>query len=262
VRPRGLEGGGVMTETTTWQRDRAKAARWAADLLARPPGEVLILDSETTDLDGYLVELAITDTTGRVVFGARLTPPVDVGDEAAAIHGLTGAHVDEMVPFTAIVEPLEAVLFDRTVVIYNATYDTDILFRELERHYDTQLWSVHRPWDSGYPARWLSHSTWECAMARYSAFVGEIHPYFGDYRWQRLPGGDHTALGDCLATLDVLHTMAAEATHPGVAEEHTAMRCAKCGRDLPHGGGHIYCSRVCATASRQEGSELGEGAAP
>lgn len=29
-----------------------------------------------------------------------------------------------------------------------------------------------------------------------------------NYRWQRLPGGDHSALGDCWATLKVLQKMA------------------------------------------------------
>jgi len=29
-----------------------------------------------------------------------------------------------------------------------------------------------------------------------------------NYRWQRLPGGDHSALSDCLATLKVLQAMA------------------------------------------------------
>ena len=27
-------------------------------------------------------------------------------------------------------------------------------------------------------------------------------------RWQKLPGGDHSALGDCRATLAILHEMA------------------------------------------------------
>ena len=48
---------------------------------------------------------------------------------------------------------------------------------------------------------------WECAMGWYSQYVGEPGKR-GGYRNQKLPGGDHSALGDCRATLAVIETMA------------------------------------------------------
>jgi DNA polymerase-3 subunit epsilon len=45
-------------------------------------------------------------------------------------------------------------------------------------------------------------------MERYSTWYGDWSDYLGDYRYQALPGGDHTAAGDCLATLRVLTLMA------------------------------------------------------
>jgi DNA polymerase-3 subunit epsilon len=48
-------------------------------------------------------------------------------------------------------------------------------------------------------------------MHWYAQFVGDWNEYHGNYKWQRLPGGDHSALGDCRATLAVLKEMAAEA---------------------------------------------------
>ncbi len=45
-------------------------------------------------------------------------------------------------------------------------------------------------------------------MQLYSDFVGEWNDYFGSNKWQKLPGGDHTALGDCLATLEVIKYIA------------------------------------------------------
>jgi DNA polymerase-3 subunit epsilon len=50
-------------------------------------------------------------------------------------------------------------------------------------------------------------------MRQYAAFVGEWNEYHGNYRWQRLPGGDHSALGDARATLSLLKRMAAEVIH-------------------------------------------------
>jgi DNA polymerase-3 subunit epsilon len=48
-------------------------------------------------------------------------------------------------------------------------------------------------------------------MQWYSQWVGEWNDYHQDYKWQRLPGGDHSALGDCKATLEVIRRMAADA---------------------------------------------------
>lgn len=47
-----------------------------------------------------------------------------------------------------------------------------------------------------------------CAMQWYSQWVGEWNDYHGNYKWQKLPGGNHTAYGDCLATLLVIEKMA------------------------------------------------------
>jgi hypothetical protein len=48
---------------------------------------------------------------------------------------------------------------------------------------------------------------WECAMRRYAAYVGEPSKR-GGYRSQKLSGGDHSALGDALATLRLIKEMA------------------------------------------------------
>jgi DNA polymerase-3 subunit epsilon len=49
---------------------------------------------------------------------------------------------------------------------------------------------------------------WECAMLQYAKFVGEWNPRYNQYKWQKLKGGNHSALGDCLATLTLLRKMA------------------------------------------------------
>jgi DNA polymerase-3 subunit epsilon len=45
-------------------------------------------------------------------------------------------------------------------------------------------------------------------MRRYAAYVGEPSKR-GGYRSQKLTGGDHSALGDALATLRLIEEMAA-----------------------------------------------------
>jgi DNA polymerase III subunit epsilon len=46
-------------------------------------------------------------------------------------------------------------------------------------------------------------------MRRYAAYVGEPSKRGGGYRSQKLTGGDHSALGDALATLRLIEEMAA-----------------------------------------------------
>jgi len=45
-------------------------------------------------------------------------------------------------------------------------------------------------------------------MRQFARFVGEPSKRVGGYRPQKLPGGDHTALGDVLATLRLIKVMA------------------------------------------------------
>jgi hypothetical protein len=49
---------------------------------------------------------------------------------------------------------------------------------------------------------------YECAMKRYAEFYGDWRGQQRGFRWQPLQGGNHRALGDCLATLEVIKKMA------------------------------------------------------
>jgi DNA polymerase III subunit epsilon len=86
-------------------------------------------------------------------------------------------------------------LHRRRVIVFNAPYD-------------------RRVWDAAVGhlgARGALAGVlpgWECAMRQYATFVGERSKRGGGYRLQKLPGGDHTALGDALATLRLIERMA------------------------------------------------------
>jgi DNA polymerase III subunit epsilon len=86
------------------------------------------------------------------------------------------------------------VLWAKRVVVYNASYD--------RRVWDT---AVGRLGARAALAGKLAF--WECAMRAFSAYVGERSKR-GGYKKQKLPGGDHTALGDARATLSLIQRMA------------------------------------------------------
>lgn len=175
--------------------DRAASVAWARGLVAS--GEFRVLDSETTGLKppvGF-VEAAIVDADARTLFEGTIRPCCPIEPGATRVHGHTARSLAGSPPFWEVYPDLLEALWGRRVIVYNAPYD-------------------RRVWDAevrGLGARGALAGqlpAWECAMRRYAAYVGEPSKR-GGYRSQKLPGGDHTALGDALATLRLLEEMAA-----------------------------------------------------
>jgi DNA polymerase-3 subunit epsilon len=119
-------------------------------------------------------------------------PTCPISEGATAIHGITAADVANAPTFKPVRDLIELMTHNKIVIIYNAGFDDEVLYH---------CCKVNN----------LNYLKYEsiCAMELYSNFIGEMHPYFNNYKWQKLPGGDHTAIGDCKATLSVLESMAA-----------------------------------------------------
>lgn len=200
--------------------DKSDAIEWAREMLAKPD-EIRILDTETTGLYGAeIVEIAVIDGHGNVLLNRRVKPspegltqmvtPGGSGVCASDIHGITPELLANEPSFAAIYPELRTVLTGKELIIYNAGYDAPILRDEVKRidpDYD-QLSS-----DVGV----LGYIECHCAMELYAAYYGEVRWERGrgwnewnwSYRWQKLSGGDHSALGDCQATLRLINGMAA-----------------------------------------------------
>mgnify|MGYP007071603296 CR=1 FL=1 len=179
----------------TYDQDRKEAADWAREMLA---SDALILDTETSGLDdtAEIVQIAIIDMHGNTLLDALIKPVNGIPRSASRIHGITDETVAEAPSFADVWPSICDVIRDKTVIIYNADYDTRLLAQSARAHGITLLR--------------VDYVTYKCAMLPYSAWVGSWNDYHGNYRWQRLPAGDHSALGDCLATLNVLQKMAAQ----------------------------------------------------
>jgi len=187
--------------TPDFDKDRADASAWAQTMLEQ---RCVILDSETTGLDGdaEIVQLSVINAQGVTLFDTLIQPsdpqlllrPGKGGLCAAEIHGIYPEHLAEAPLFRDVYSELWKVLRDRPLVIYNRAYDTRVL--------------KHCCALAGVQVPYTKTNTY-CAMLTYAQFVGEWNDYRGDYRWQPLDGGDHSALGDCRATLKLLKRMAA-----------------------------------------------------
>lgn len=173
---------------------RAESIAWARDLLNRT--DWVILDTETTGLGGIdqALQIAVLSPEGITLLDTLVQVTVPIHPKAAAVHGITPAMLASAPTFAQVLVHLRPVVTGKTVVIYNADYDTRILAQ-------TTLAAKIPSTET------LTFDAID-AMAPYSAYIGEWNDYHGNFRWQRLPGGDHTALGDCRATLAIIKQMA------------------------------------------------------
>ncbi len=175
--------------------DREKATFWARSLQERQ--DWVILDTETTGLSPQdeIVQIAVLGADGKTMLDTYVCPTRSIPAAATAIHGITDADVQEAPAFPEVYDELKRIISGKTVVIYNAVFDLRLIRQTLQIH--------------GVSLPGIEGDRVECAMLQYSAWIGALWPG-GGYKWQKLQGGDHTALGDCRATLAVIRRMAGE----------------------------------------------------
>jgi DNA polymerase III subunit epsilon len=173
------------------EQDNQQAILWARAILSNPT-KYYILDTETTGLHNpEIVELAIIDIEGNMIINQRFCPTCGVEPGASAIHGLTNATLAKCPNWHVVADKLEDILLERKLLIYNFDYDRGAITNTYRNH------NLRPPLIDG-----------DCVMHWYSQFVGDFNDYRRVYRWQKLPGGDHSAIGDCIATLEVIKRMA------------------------------------------------------
>lgn len=177
--------------------DRDNAIMWARQILAQKLA--VILDTETTGLNGQaeIVQIAVINIAGEILLNSLVKPILPIPPEVTAIHGITNAQVKDAPNWPQVYPQLQMAVNGRTLIIYNASFDQRLIYQTSKRH----NLSIAAPYFN--PARV------DCAMLIYSEYVGEWNNYYQSYKWQRLEGGDHSALGDCRATLALIKRMAA-----------------------------------------------------
>ena len=187
------------------REDRKYASVWAKALLQAQ--SFVILDTETTGLgsNAEICQIAVIDHEGKTLIDSLIQPTVEIEPGAIAIHGITSAQVEQCPGFHLELVPILQAIRNRDVVIYNAEFDLKML-RQSARPYG--IWLAFPTSDRCQCRIFTNGGSIHCAMQWYSQWVGEWNDYHQDYKWQRLPGGDHSALGVCKATLEVIRRMA------------------------------------------------------
>lgn len=184
-----------MRTATFFEQKRADARSWARKLLSLPADQWCILDTETTGLESHdqVVQISVIDGAGEPLINNQLIrPTVPINREAESVHGITVEQLVDAPTFAEFVEQLDNALRNRIVVIYNANYDSRMLRQSLLADGNEHVFDFHS----------------ECAMQRYAEWFGEWNDRRGQFRWQRLHGGDHSSLGDCRAVYKLIRNMA------------------------------------------------------
>lgn len=151
------------------------------------PGVAVVLDTETTDFNGRIVEVAVIDaSTGEPLLVTLVDPQQPIADAAAAVHGITDAAVAGSPTWDEVLPQLLQVVGDRQVIAYSAEFDRERIMATSEGV-------------GADPGALAAQDRWECLMRARSAWLGTD-------RWLSL-GGPHRGLGDVLAARDLLVTM-------------------------------------------------------
>ncbi len=197
------------------EADRADAVRKARRMLAR--SDTLILDTETTSLDGYVVQIGILALDGTVLLDTLVNPLAPISEEAQRIHGINERDLVTAPTFAELADEITTILHGKRVWAYNVGFDRGILWNEVYRlaqarpAQPAEHAAHHDAW--GEADRWCAAVRWRCAMRLYATYVGDWSAYHESYRWQPLPGASHQAIDDCRAVLRLLRDMAADTSY-------------------------------------------------
>jgi DNA polymerase-3 subunit epsilon len=192
---------GLCSDCRAAIRRRARIADWARALLEE--GTCLVLDTETSGLNDQaeVVEIAAIDMTGAVCLNARIRPQGRIPEQVSRMHGITNQDVASAPSFADLWPEIRPLLSSHKLLIYNAEFDRRLLYQSYAK--------------SGLTAAFPLPET-ECLMWAYAEFAGSRNRN-GDYAWWSLAdacwnlgveGGDHSALGDCQASLRLLKALA------------------------------------------------------
>lgn len=186
-----IPSSGLPRDSALKAADRLAASDWAQNILNDPTWT--ILDTETTGAKQCeIVEIAIVDMAGNALMNTLVRPKQRISPGASAVHGLTAKDLVDAPSFPDIYEELAEVLRDRSILIYNVTFDVGVL------NYCCNFYNL--------PRLQLEMRS-ECLMVQYAQWFGDWSLRRQSYRWQKL-GGGHRALDDCQTALQRLETMA------------------------------------------------------
>ena len=162
------------------------------------------LDTETTGLDkqSEIVEIAIVDDDGSIIFNSMVKPSLPIPPVTTKIHKITDKMVEQSPTFPIIWQQLRPLLANRLLAAYNSDFDMQMIKQSYTRY--------RLPWKENL----LSFDI----MKLYAQFIDNWNPARHSYKYYSLNdagkaskiklANSHRALGDTLLARALLHFIA------------------------------------------------------
>ncbi|MDV0844687.1 3'-5' exonuclease [Klebsiella quasipneumoniae] len=180
-----MESAITLTATTSLIRAGTLALDWLRQL-------PVFIDTETTGFERFaqVIELAITDASGNVLFESKLRPTVTINPKAQEVHGINLSSLKSAPTWPQVAEKVRSLLDGRKIIAYNAPFDSRMMKQTAAAF--------------GDPFGWWSDDNVLCAM-KLSVDAFDIPKKtlkladamaYAELSWQ---GKAHTALADTQA---------------------------------------------------------------
>lgn len=205
-RPVGIDPGGVVYAAPPKPSIPPPQFNELATFKLAAHGDFVVLDTKTTDIDGYVCQVAVIDRDGNTLLHKLVRPPKAISPGATQIHGISNEMVANADMISGIADSLRETLSGKTVIGWNVNFDLEALLRSARWH------------DLKLLVEALMDSTWLDAMSPFNTIYGEWSEYHQSYTWQKLTtaaayygiSGAHGALADAKMTLAVVKRMMKE----------------------------------------------------
>lgn len=189
-----------------------RVCKWAYERMNK--ADFVVLDTESTSLDGEIVDIAILDAAGAVVFDSLIKPIEKVTETARRVHHINDDMLVNAPSFADMWPQVWPLLNNKIVVTYNADFDFSMFALSLLAH----------GMEKEEQAFAATEGKWYCLMERYKDHAHKL-------RWQKLDAAlaqqgleisnTHRALADAQAAYSLLKHLAGK--YPGSAYQARQM---------------------------------------
>lgn len=189
---------------------RADAIAKARTLLSANP---LVIDTESTGIEreDQIIEIALVDLDGDVVFESLVRPSIEIHPDAQAVHQILPEEFAEAPTFSEIVPQLRKVIGDKPLVSFNYEFDIRMIRQS--------LLAEGKRLPNGWGRLRGEVEDTNCIMKLYAEYYGQWNNFRHGYRWQgqlkaleqcgiTIDGPAHRASTDALGALSLLKHMA------------------------------------------------------
>ena len=178
--------GEVLPEPSPTHREDAIAK--ARTLLK---GNPLVIDTESTGIgkEDQIIEIALVDLDGEVVFESLVRPSIAIHPDAQAIHQILPEELAEAPTFSEIVPQLRKVIGDKALVAFNYEFDIRMIRQS--------LLAEGKRLPNGWGRLRGEVEDTNCIMKLYAEYYGQWNNFHHGYRWQ----GQQKALEQCGITI-------------------------------------------------------------